>query len=237
MKQLSATWFTDGYIDFELKKYTLLAYLQQIQKCFHETALYPSLADVIFHYQNLVQFKQSKQLLQNQFPKKITGFEMQKLQLVYEQMMADAEVMKALEEIVDYAEGKLKNTIEEGTCIYEFIEKQLTIEPVGIVSLRNEEGFLLLEMEEDATIHLYQFKLSFYERHHEPYRTLRTEALPPMRRQMMQTNHQLKLEVVKQYPYFGNPAVYFAYVGWQCPLQETVLPIAKRSLVKKITAA
>jgi hypothetical protein len=28
MKTLSQTWFADGYIDFELKKYTLLAYLQ-----------------------------------------------------------------------------------------------------------------------------------------------------------------------------------------------------------------
>jgi len=27
MKTLSETWFAEGYIDFELKKYTLLAYL------------------------------------------------------------------------------------------------------------------------------------------------------------------------------------------------------------------
>ena len=30
MKQLSETWFAEGYIDFELKKYTLLAYLNEI---------------------------------------------------------------------------------------------------------------------------------------------------------------------------------------------------------------
>ena len=30
MKTLSETWFAEGYIDFELKKYTLLAYLQEI---------------------------------------------------------------------------------------------------------------------------------------------------------------------------------------------------------------
>jgi hypothetical protein len=32
MKTLSETWFADGYIDFELKKYTLLAYLQEINR-------------------------------------------------------------------------------------------------------------------------------------------------------------------------------------------------------------
>ena len=36
MKSLSETWFADGYIDFELKKYTLLAYLKEVNKYFDE---------------------------------------------------------------------------------------------------------------------------------------------------------------------------------------------------------
>ena len=43
MKSLSETWFAEGYIDFELKKYTLLAYLQQVNKYFNENKLYPQL--------------------------------------------------------------------------------------------------------------------------------------------------------------------------------------------------
>ena len=53
MKQLSETWFAEGYIDFELKKYVLLAYLQEINKYFYENKLYPQLADLIFHYNNI----------------------------------------------------------------------------------------------------------------------------------------------------------------------------------------
>ena len=34
MKSLSETWFAEGRIDFELKKYTLLAYLQEVNKHF-----------------------------------------------------------------------------------------------------------------------------------------------------------------------------------------------------------
>lgn len=54
MKTLSQTWFADGYIDFELKKYTLLAYLQEVNKYFTANKLYPQLADVIFHYNNIM---------------------------------------------------------------------------------------------------------------------------------------------------------------------------------------
>ena len=103
MKSLSETWFADGYIDFELKKYTLLAYLQEVNKYFDEHKLYPQLADVIFHYNNLVAFRENKKFLQEQFPKKLTGIQMQKLQLLYEQMMDDDDVMQQLEEIIDYA--------------------------------------------------------------------------------------------------------------------------------------
>src|ERR1700712_5967174 len=99
MKTLSETWFADGYIDFELKKYTLLAYLQEVNKHFGENKLYPQLADVIFHYNNLVAFRENKKYLQEQFPKKLSGIQMQRLQVLYEQMMDDDEVMQQLEEI------------------------------------------------------------------------------------------------------------------------------------------
>ena len=41
MKPLSETWFAEGYIDFELKKYTLLAYLQEDQQIFQREQTLP----------------------------------------------------------------------------------------------------------------------------------------------------------------------------------------------------
>ena len=135
MKSLSETWFADGYIDFELKKYTLLAYLQEVNKYFDEHKLYPQLADVIFHYNNLVAFRENKKFLQEQFPKKLTGIQMQRLQVLYEQMMDDDELMQQLEEIIYYAAREMRSTISNGTELYEIIEDKLKISPVGIIPL------------------------------------------------------------------------------------------------------
>ena len=82
MKTLSETWFAEGYIDFELKKYTLLAYLQEINRHFDENKLYPQLADLIFHYNNIVAFRENKKYLQEQFPKKLTGIQIGPRQLL-----------------------------------------------------------------------------------------------------------------------------------------------------------
>ena len=98
MKSLSETWFAEGRIDFELKKYTLLAYLQEINKNFNENKLYPQLADIIFHYNNIVAFRENKKYLQDHFPKKISGLQLEKLQLLYEQVIDDSELMQELEE-------------------------------------------------------------------------------------------------------------------------------------------
>jgi hypothetical protein len=131
MKSLSETWFAEGYIDFELKKYTLLAYLQQVNKYFDEKKLYPQLADVIFHYNNLVAFRENKKFLQEHFPKKLTGIQLEKLQFLYEQMVEDTELMKELEEIINYSTTTIKRTIVSGTEIYEFIEHKLNITPLA----------------------------------------------------------------------------------------------------------
>ncbi|MGB5027698.1 MAG: hypothetical protein WBO38_04295, partial [Chitinophagaceae bacterium] len=140
MKSLSETWFAEGRIDFELKKYTLLAYLQEVNKYFTENKLYPQLADIIFHYNNIVAFRENKKYLQEHFPKKLTGIQMEKLQVLYQQMIEDDELMQELEDIIQYSAGKIKTTIHNGTEIYEFVEEKINIVPVGLIPLDTQEG-------------------------------------------------------------------------------------------------
>ncbi len=175
MKTLSQTWFADGYIDFELKKYTLLAYLQEINKNFIETKLYPQLADVIFHYNNIVAFKENKKHLQEQFPKKLTGVQIEKLQVLYEAMIEDDALMQELEEIINYSANTMKKTITSGTEIYEFVENKLNILPVGIMPLDHKEGYFFLCEGKANNTWVYQYRISLFERHDEKYRTMKTD--------------------------------------------------------------
>src|SRR3954468_24057089 len=162
MKALSETWFADGYIDFELKKYTLLAYLQEVNSHFNENKLYPQLSDIVFHYNNLVAFRENKKFLQEHFPKKLTGIQMQKLQVLYEQMIQDDELMQELEDIINYSANTIKSTIHNGTELYEFVEDKLTISPVGIIPLDINEGYFFLSSGNTKTTRVYQYRLSIF---------------------------------------------------------------------------
>lgn len=231
MKSLSETWFAEGRIDFELKKYTLLAYLQQVNGYFNENKLYPQLADIIFHYNNIVAFRENKKYLQEHFPKKLTGIQLEKLQLLYEQMIEDDELMQELEEIIQYSAGKIKGAIQNGTEIYEFVEEKLNIHPVGIIPLDVQEGYFFLSNGSKST-RIYQYRLSIFERHDEKYRSIKTSFIDDWQRTITNTYEHIKSDLIKNRSQLPNPAVYSIETELTFPIDETLLPIAKRSLVK-----
>jgi hypothetical protein len=235
MKTLSQTWFADGYIDFELKKYTLLAYLQEISQHFCKKELYPQFADVIFHYNNLVAFKENKKYLQEQFPKRLTGIQIEKLQLLYESLVEDDELMQELEDIINYASSTMKKTISNGTEIYEFVENRITIEPIGIMPLDQQEGYFLLCEGQCRNTWVYQYRLSIFEKHDEKYRSIKTEFVDVWQRNIVNSYYNIKAQLIKNRSDMPNPAVYAVETDLTIPMEETLLPIAKRSLVRYIT--
>lgn len=235
MKSLSETWFAEGYIDFELKKYTLLAYLQEVNHYFNENKLYPQLADVIFHYNNIVAFRENKKFLQEHFPKKLTGIQMQKLQMLYEQMISDDEIMQELEDIINYSAGEIKSTINNGTEIYEFVEEKINIAPVGIIPLNVHEGYFFLSELKEKNTRVYHYRLSFFERHDEKFRSIKTIFIDNWKRSLSTTYEHIKSELIRKRNELPNPAVYSIETGLDFPIDETLLPIAKRSLVKYIS--
>jgi hypothetical protein len=234
MKSLSETWFADGYIDFELKKYTLLAYLQEINKYFYENKLYPQLGDVIFHYNNIVAFRENKKFLQEQFPKKFSGIQMQRLQMLYEQMIEDDDLMQELEDIINYAAGKLQATISSGAEIYEFVENNITITPIGIIPLEQNEGYFFLS-ETARNTRVYQYRLSIFEKHDEKFRSIKTEFIDSLYRSFVNTYESIKSDLIRNRAILPNPAVYSIEINLSYPVDETLLPVAKRSLVRYIT--
>lgn len=235
MKTLSQTWFAEGYIDFELKKYTILAYLQEVNRHFDENRLYPQLADVIFHYHNLVKFRENKKFLQEQFPKRLTGIQIENLQLLYEQMIEDDELMEELENIIHYAADEMKGAIKNGSEIYEFVEQKIQIEPVGLVPLDNKEGYFFLTSGDTHATLVYHYRLSIFEKHDEQYRAIKTAFISEWRRSIANTYENMKYTLIREKKDLPNPAVYTIATPLAYPLEETLLPIAKRCLVRYIS--
>ncbi len=233
---LSETWFMEGYIDFELQKYRLLAYLSEVNKYFNETKLYPQLSDVIFHHNNLIAFRDNKKFLQDQFPKKLDQVNMQKLELMYEQMLADDELMQELESITNYGLERLKGTIDNGAEIYDFVEKKTRIEPIGIMPLYKNEGYMLVRYGQYSEVRAYNYTITLFEHKDARYKGVKMQYVDTWSRSISNTYENIKRAIIKTIRTLPNPAVFSIESELDVPLDETLLPIAKRMLVRHLTS-
>ena len=146
MDTLKHDWLTSGLIDFEYKKYVLLAYLKDTKKRFNNAQLYPFLSDLVFHYNNLMKVKTKKEVLYESFPKTISRVEFEKLKFNYIKIIEDDEVMKEMGDIIAYSLPLIKNTIKEGRELHEFVESNLEFSPVGVVPIYANEGYLFINV-------------------------------------------------------------------------------------------
>ena len=157
--------------------------------------------------------------------------------MLYEQIIEDDELMQELEEIINYAAGRMKKAISSGTEIYEFVEDKLNIFPIGLMPIKNNEGYFFLSEGTHRETRIYQYRLSFFEKHDEKYRSIKTSYLDKWQRSISNTYEHIKSELIRNRSDLPNPAVYAIETVLTFPIDETLLPIAKRSLVKFLSAA
>ncbi len=237
MEKLSKDWLTQGLIDFEYKKYLLLAYLQTAKKSFDKVELYPFLADLVFHYRNLMSVKENKSLIRDAFPKEISQEELQKLELHYKEIIEDDEVMSELDSIIEFAIPRIQGSLKEGSVIYEHVESQCEISPIGVTPLYANEGYLFVTMPPEKETRVYRYQVSIFGDSQEQLRSLNTRFLERIDKSALHPYEQIKLDLIKRYRDLPNPAAYLLLSRMQFPFNETLMPVAKRLFVKHISQA
>lgn len=235
MTQLDANWITSGLIDFEYKRYILLAYLQKIGFHFNGKELYPFLSDLVFHHANLVSIKEKKTLAVNQFPKKLTKLEFQNFKMEYEQLIQDDKFMEEIEHIVDYSLPKLREYLKEGKELYEFVEDNLLVYPVGVMPIQPTNGYMFLKEKDKRTVRIYEYSVTIFENAEEKYRGLKTQFVSTCYMNVSNTYEMMKVDLIKNNKSLPTPATYAVESEVSFPFEETFLPVAKRVLVKKIS--
>jgi hypothetical protein len=235
MEKLSKDWLTQGLIDFEYKKYLLMAYLQTVKSSFGKVELYPFLADLVFHYRNLQALKENKSLLRDSFPKELSLEEFRKLELSYREMIEDDSVMSELESIINFALPQIKDSLQEGSIIYEYVESQCEISPVGVTPLYAKEGYLFVTEPPEKETNIYRYQMSIFEASQEQLRSLNTEFIGRVEKSTSNTYESLKLELIRKFKDLPNPAAFLILARMKFPFVETLMPVAKRLFVKHIS--
>lgn len=237
MKSLGINWFIEGSIDFEYKKYILLDYLQEINRHFDRSRLYPNLTDLIFHYNNLLDFKRNKTVMQQAFPQRMTQADIEAVKLTYEKIVQDDASMQEIESIISYALYKMNPAIQTGKEIYDFVESHLNIDPIGLVPLMPYNGYFSLRNGKERTNWVYEYQITIFENKDDKFRGINIQFVDTYEQSITTTPEFIKLDLINKRKHLPNPAVYYVASDISFPLEQTLLPVAKRSLVKYISSA
>lgn len=236
MEYLKHDWLTEGLIDYEYKKYVLLAYLKDIRKRFNQTQLYPFMSDLVFHYRNILKIKESKKLMYENFPKTLSKADFKKLQLVYNKVVHDDDVMKELQDIIAFTLPKMKDALDSGKEIYEFVEENVELLVIGVAPIYEKEGYLFINQDNARDVSIYRYQLTFFEHADERYRGIATKFIHEDFKDIGRTYENIKVDLTSNFTELPNPATYLAVSKLKFPLKETLLPIAKRMLARSISA-
>lgn len=235
MKNLDENWIFNKTIDFEYKQYILLAYLQQVNRSFNNMELYPALKDLIQHYLNAKQLKDKFNNLSKKFPTTIKSINLNELQIQQESIFQNSKLVDELMEILDFSIPQLQNHVEKGKSIFDQIEDEVELFPIGITPLNNDAGYIFLKNQQDSNTHVFEYQLSIYQTATDKLRGIHTKYTTSYVSSISNTYENIKHELIKSNKNLPNPATYVVESKIKLPMKSTYLPIAKRLLVKYIT--
>jgi len=128
---------------------------------------------------------------------------------------------------------KIKAYLDNGKEIYDFIEDNLKLYPVGLIPLRKEEGYMILAGQKKEYL-VYNYIMSIFSTPTDKYRSLQTTYLKSYKKSISNTLINIKSDLIKTYKKLPNPATYVVESDINIPVRETFLPIAKKMLVAQL---
>lgn len=227
MIKLGENWVTEHTTDFEYKKYLILGYLAAVSDEYSKTKLFPSFSEVIKHYKNLVSLKEKKEFFNLNLPKNLKSIDFNSLQFVYENVSLDDKVFEEVERIIDFAIPKFKKSAEEGKSIFDLVESDISIEPVGIEPLNNSRGFFIIGNSNEKKKNVYEYSVSLISHPDDNLRIIHTQFITCVSFSKIYNVVNYKNELIKKFS-FSNPGVYLINTSLKFSLENTILPVVRR---------
>jgi hypothetical protein len=237
MESLSLNLFTGAVEDVERTQYKVLAGLKNARSAFDEQRVYPHLGRLVKLHGALVTVLDRTEEFRTPETGHISGIDWDGKKVTYEWPELEGTEMAEVEDLIRWALPRIRDAIEEGKNVYEQVEDNLELEMVGIVPSYVQEGYLMVPHREEGVLHVLRYTLSIIEGEDERHRALKTTHCKTVSQESVDVDPStIKLQLVEERRDLPNPATYFSNIDLHVPYQETLLPVVKRRLVRRLAA-
>lgn len=238
MAKLTLEMFTSIDEDPEAKQYRILDGLQKSRHRFQGNRLYPELAELINMHRTLIELQDKLNNLKEEFPKEIKDIDLENKEIIYEPLELKEDQIQPLLDLIEWAEPRIREVIDEGVAIYEFVNERMEVELVGIVPSYLDEGYFFVPDNTRRELKLYLYERSLFTSVEQRYRALKTSFLKSVSSSLMEMEPgSVKLKLLDQRSDLPNPATYAFKTDLEFPFDETIFPVAKRKLMQQLNKA
>jgi hypothetical protein len=154
----------------------------------------------------------------------------------HEVVFVDGTDLTAVENLINWSLPEIERVIHEGVSVHEYVEKELSVEHVGILPNYREEGYFFVPDNQHQKLKLFRFELSIFKSSEDEYRSLKTRFLKALKQGRVQLSPgSIKLDLIREEKELPNPATYAFDTSLDFPFDQTILPVAKRKLMLAIS--
>ena len=235
MQPLSLELFTEAVDDVERTQYQILAGLKRARMAFEEKRVYPHLGRLVELHGALVTVLKRTEDVRTTETGQVTGIDWEEKALAYEWPELEDTEMAIVEDLIRWAIPHIREAIEDGRAVYEHVEDSMELETVGIVPSYLQEGYLMVPEREADQLHVLRYELSIIQEEGEKHRALRTVHCKTVEEEGVDVHpSSVKLDLLEERRDLPNPATYFSDIGLEVPYEETLLPVVKRQLIRRL---
>jgi len=236
MEALSLSTFIKAADDIELSKYTVLAILRKYATALHKNKLYPALAELISIKNELELLVEQMSLFDAEFVLNLNFADFTEDIPLSNPLDYNEDDLEKVFEFITWALPEIQNAIDEGKAIFDFVDENIQLHEVGIMPIYKNEGYFLLPDLRHDLMKIYRFEMSLFSTPDNPLRTLKSKLvdLISLKAPETKSTYEIKRILTNKFEDLPNPATYYFETSLDFPFVDTILPVAKRKLVRKL---
>jgi hypothetical protein len=239
MERISIESFFTSESDLETNQYRILGGIRKVCGDFTKKKIYPSLAALIELKQSIDKIKDERNNLNEKFPKQIKGFDINAQKIIYESA-GDVNHNNSIEELfnlIDWALPYIEEAIDEGIILFDFVDKNISLDQVGVMPMYRDEGYFMVTDNTAFELQVHRYESTLFSSGNENYRSLKTEFVKSERQVIIRRSPEaIKHELIKERKDLPNPATFMFDSDLDFPFTETIFPVVKRKLMSHIAA-
>jgi len=239
MERISLETFFPSDTDLEINQYKILGGLKELSIDIDRKKIYPALAQLIGLKNSLEQIKTGRNNLNEKFPREIKSFNVKEQKVTFEILphFNNSQNVELVFELIDWALPLLQQKIEEGIVLFDFVEKNLTLEQVGILPIYKEAGYFMITDNKASELQVHKYESSLFYSGKEKFRSIKTEFIKSEEQTVIRKSPEsIKQDLLHERHDLPNPATFICDTDLDFPFMETIMPIAKRKLMAALAA-